>query len=111
MIKKIIGSKQESANGKAKKSKGGFSLQIEEEEVSQETTSPSKPVQPADTPDWVKLLYKKTEASQESTTTQNNTFADQYLLTMSTTSRRRPGGSLSQYMDMAGQMKTPMSKG
>lgn len=129
MIKKLIGSKKESNNGKVKKSKDGFSIQLEEEEstsnstpvaeqpatvVTEKTspkTTPTQPVTTADTPDWVKLLSKQSNQGTSATNTEENgTFADKYLLTTTPRSRRRPGGSMIQYMDMASQIKTPPMK-
>ena len=117
MIKKLLGSKKESGNTKAKKSKGGFSLEIEED--SQDTTPVAEsvtsveatPTPTADTPDWVQLLSKQNGQNTPATPAEDNTtFADKYLLTISSRGRRRPGGSMSQYMDMASQMKTPTMK-
>ncbi|TVQ42381.1 MAG: hypothetical protein EA365_15330 [Gloeocapsa sp. DLM2.Bin57] len=123
MIKKLIGKKQAN-NGKVKKTKDGFSLQLEEEESTPDSSSVTEqsatevtaetttPVATSDTPDWVQLLYK--QSNQETSTAspeENGTFADKYLLTMSSPTRRRPGKSMSKYMDMASQMKTPSVKG
>ena len=129
MIKKLFGSKKESGNTKAKKSKDGFFVEIEE--GSQDTTSVPESVTPvetkaetkgkakgnvkaeatptpsADTPDWVQLLSKHNGQNTSPTPAEDNTtFADKYLLTISSRGRRRPGKSMSQYMDMASQMKT-----
>lgn len=122
MIKKLIG-KKEANNGKVKKTKEGFSLQLEEEESTPdsspvteqsatEVTTPTQPVATSDTPDWVQLLYK--QSNQDTSTAspeENGTFADKYLLTTSSSTRRRPGKSMSKYMDMASQMKNPSIKG
>lgn len=131
MINKLFGSKKESGNTKAKKAKGGFSLEIEED--SQDTTPVAESVTPvtveaetkgrgkakaeatpisnADTPDWVQLISKQNGQNTSATPAEDNTtFADKYLLTISSRGRRRPGGSMSQYIDMASQMKTPTMK-
>ena len=131
MINKLFGSKKESGNTRAKKAKGGFSLEIEED--SQDTTPVAESVTPvkveaetkgrgkakakakaeatptsnADTPDWVQLISKQNGQNTSATPAEDNTtFADKYLLTISSRGRRRPGKSMSQYMDMASQMKT-----
>ena len=123
MIKKLFGSKQESGNTKVKKGKSGFSLELEDDD--QDTTPVAESVTPvetntkaqvtptptADTPDWVQLLYKQNDQNTSETPAEDNTtFADKYLLTISSRGRRRPGGSMTPYMDMASQMKPPTMK-
>jgi hypothetical protein len=121
MIKKLFGSKKESSNTKVKKSKSGFSLEIDEDSEDTtpiaesitpvETRSQATPIPTADTPDWIQLLSKQNVQNTSATPPEDNTtFADKYLLTISSRGRRRPGGSMNKYMDMASEMKTPTMK-
>lgn len=61
-----------------------------------------------DPPFWVAAMYKNSSAtSNGSTPTDSQTFATDNLMPTMTKYRRRPGGSLNKFKDMAKKAKTP----
>ncbi|ELR98966.1 hypothetical protein [Gloeocapsa sp. PCC 73106] len=136
----LSGLNKQSQNGQAKKSKNGFYLEIEDKDAStdhtlveqnestevvteaieapaksarakkQKVAAKTEATQDSDKPDWLKLLSQNKQETQASTPEESKTFADKHLLPIYTNSRRRPGASLSKYMDMASQIKTPKIK-
>jgi hypothetical protein len=70
-----------------------------------ETPAANKPKAPApqsDVPFWVPLLYTSEKAKAEAEA--NSGFATKYLVPTTSAPRRRPGGSLNSFLDMARQM-------
>jgi len=62
----------------------------------------------SDAPEWVKAMYKSSNGkagNQEATT-----FAPDNLMPIPSNSRRKPGPSMSMFMKMAREVKTPMIK-
>ncbi len=109
---KVVESKQpESANGKAvesKKSKVASKTKKTAKKTSVKATPASPQVPTWEPPAWVKAMENtKTKIKQEENgeSKPEMTFATQYLMPTPNKSRRRPGGSLSMYMDMARQVK------
>lgn len=115
------GETQDSAPVEQKSEKTSLETPVLTEATTKEA-APSKPKkttkaaktqkeeQTSDTPAWVQLLYKNNQDSQETSSEASGTFADKYLLPTPSNSRRRPGGSMSKYMDMASQVKSPQIK-
>lgn len=56
-------------------------------------------------PFWVKVMYENNSTSKKVESEQ--TFATDYLMPTITKTRRRPGGSLKKFKEMASQTKTP----
>ena len=109
---KAVEQKQpESANGKAvepKKSKVASKTKKTAKKTSVKATPASPQVPTWEPPAWVKAMENtKTKIKQEENGKSNSemTFATQYLMPTPNKSRRRPGPSLSMYMDMARQVK------
>lgn len=133
MFSKLFGDKKaDEKQKKAQKRRSGFYREIEEDTETPENsstqqvedktpTSPEKEssngqVKPSkkpakstvstdDTPDWVKVMYKKSPASESEESESVGTFADKYLMPTPSSSRRRPGKSMNKYMNMASDMQ------
>ena len=87
--------KVELAKPEAKKEKTVKKTSIKKAASTSPTTTSGQP-------EWVKLLYTKNESQNgEVENTEDNTFATKYLMSTPSKSRRRPGGSMKKFMDMA----------
>lgn len=98
--------KAESDKPKAKSSQNGKAAENSEKTTDQPASPENSGASSFDPPFWVAAMYNNNSNTEESIKAEQ-TFATDNLMPTVTKYRRRPGGSLKKFKEMAKQAKTP----
>ncbi|MBE9042900.1 hypothetical protein IQ255_00520 [Pleurocapsales cyanobacterium LEGE 10410] len=99
--------KAESAQPQAKSSQNGKATETTDQAKEQPVALENSGASSFDPPFWVAAMYNNNGNSSEESTKTEPTFATDNLMPTVTKYRRRPGGSLKKFKEMAKQAKTP----
>jgi len=87
--------------------KDEYYLELKEENEPTATVAPVVKVESVATPKVESIPAPVVKPVEKPVVAKETTFAPQYLLTLTSRSRRRPGANMSGFMDMAREAKVP----
>lgn len=95
------------AKAQAKTEQNGKAVTAKEKTPKAKTTPKNSGASSFEPPFWVAAMYNNKGTTNSNGKVAEETFATDNLMPIVTKYRRRPGGSLSKFKDMAKQAKTP----